>query len=237
MPLSAVELDPGGTGQVLMVPLWTTTGGHASLFDLQPAREDTHDSIEGDFPVLARLRLIAADGKVVFSGNIYLRNAHDSWTAGIGARDGGGGRMVSIDETCLLVDHDGGVAPFAGTIDLDIDHGWAEAIVKGAAADEALQETIAATDCAALAARWNVGEWSTAPTDGIVTTASQIHGTWSLVQVDRGALYNIPGAALKGYSDQVQHTAPGSELPNLASGHDGGTDDDQTISRLCYDGR
>src|SRR5690606_19856785 len=42
-----------------------------------------------------------------------------------------------------------------------------------------------------------------------------------------------PDTALVDYSDRPQHTPPGDALPNLASGHDSGTDAAMTSSRNC----
>ncbi|MCB1560893.1 MAG: hypothetical protein KDI75_07340 [Xanthomonadales bacterium] len=229
--VEAVEVDPGGSGQVLLLPLWTTSGGHSTLLNIQNVHET------GSQAKIAKLRLLDQDGAVVFSGNLYFHGGQDAWTAGIGSREGGGSRLVTSDETCLLVDGPlGGVKPFGGAVDIDADYGSAEVILMGSgwsvpAAQQYPQQWD--TICSQLADKWNSGEWADNPNTPHMNDAYQLFAEWLIVQVAGGVVYKVPGLALDGYSDQVQHTRPGAALPDLASGHDAGTDEGRTTSRVC----
>ncbi|MEZ5437974.1 MAG: hypothetical protein R3F22_08065 [Lysobacteraceae bacterium] len=231
-PAPAVEVNPDGEGQVLILPLWTTTGGHSTLVHLYPAQ-------------MVRLRLLDASGSVVLNGNLYTYSG--VWTAGIGARSGGGSRLHPGANGCLLIESEGGVVPASAPLDIDADYGSAEVIVMGTTdsgvsgtpGDE-VRQLIADQDCDGLAARWNSGAWATDPDNGLAAEYPSgpplAAADWSIINVERGVLFDVPDTALVHYSDRTQHTTPGSELPNLASGHDSGTDNAMTHSRNCSAG-
>jgi len=230
----AVEVDPGGSGQVLLLPLWTTTGGHSTLLNIQNLHETA------SYRKIAKLRLRDQEGAVVFSGSLYFHDPQDAWTAGIGPREGGGSRLISSDETCLLVDGEQGAEPFSGMADLDAEYGSAEVILMGSGwtvpADQQfpIQWDVV---CSQLADKWNVGEWESNPNTPSIHEAYQLFAEWQIIQVEGGVVYKVPGVAIDGYSDRVQHTRPGDPLPDLASGHDTGTDEGKTKSRVCSNGK
>jgi hypothetical protein len=66
---------------------------------------------------------------------------------------------------------------------------------------------------------------------------TQIRGSVWVIQGERGTLYPMPGVALDGFSDIVQHARPEAIGPTLADTHDAGTATGATSSRVCYDGR
>ena len=225
--VGAVQVSDG-YGQVLILPVWTTTGGHSTLLNFQPHLWGA-----------AKLRVLDGDGALVLSGNLYFRS---DWTAAIGPNPDGGSQLVSNDPACLLVPGENGVEPMSGPLHLSADYGSIEVILMGYAPysvegsqNEVLQE-IANSDCDALAARWNGGSWAETPELGFSVPEddwNKMSATWSIIQVERGTLYFVPGVSLDRYSDQVQHTPPGDALPNLASGHEAGTDEGKTVSRVC----
>ncbi|MEZ5436828.1 MAG: hypothetical protein R3F22_12540 [Lysobacteraceae bacterium] len=230
-PSRAVEVNRDGLGQVLILPVWTTTGGHSTLLNIQSLNL-----------MAAKLRVLGGDGSLLFSGNLYFRQGNDSWTAGIGPDPGGGSLLSSSDTTCLLVSGEDGVEALSGPISLPADHGSIEVIGMGVPAHAdgvdpnvvfQIEDEFAQSDCDALAARWNSGNWSESPAQALGSPDPILAATWSIIQVERGTLYQVPGTALANYSDQVQHTSPGDALPNLASGHDAGTDEGKTVSRVC----
>lgn len=234
-PSGAVEVNNDGFGQVVILPVWTTTGGHSTLLNVRGSSA-------------AKLRVLGSDGALLFSGNLYFRGGADSWTGAIGPGPDGGSQLSSNDGTCLLIAGDDGIEVMSGPVSLPADHGSVELIAMGfpaatAEADQLLafqiQREIMTADCNALAERWNNGNWAETPAQGMVRSSeasTMMFANMSIIQVEQGTLYDVPGVALHRYSDQVQHTRPGDGLPNLASGHDLGTDHGSTFSRVCDHG-
>jgi hypothetical protein len=56
-----------------------------------------------------------------------------------------------------------------------------------------------------------------------------------VVNVGKGTFYGVPATALKHFSNIVQHTAPSTSQPDLASTHDAGTATGETRSVVCDD--
>ncbi len=225
-PLAAVELSPSGEGDALIFPIWATTNGHLSVLNVVDSQ-----SREITYPVPSQaVKLLVRDahGQVQFSANIYLRNAEDTWAASIVSLSNGRSRLASSDDNCVLVGGPGAVAPWAGSVDLDADHGFIELIVM-ATVESAIGS------CTGLATRWNTGTWSQDPAAGLHESNREavLRGTLNLVNVPKGTSYTIPATALREFSDIPQHTRPGAVRPDLASTYDSGTPNNRTRSRVC----
>ncbi len=228
-PVAAVEISPSGEGGALVFPIWATTNGHLSVLSVVDSQY--HSSFAGLPSQAVKMLLRDAQGGVLFSANLYLRNREDTWTASITPLPDGRSRLASSDGSCVLVGESGdAVEPWSGSVDLDADHGFIEFIVMASF-------RLAWTDgsCVGLASRWNGGVWSQDP--GIDLNeqhhTAALRGTLNLVNVQKGTSYTIPATALREFSDIPQHTAPNSVLPDLASAHDSGTSANATRSRVC----
>jgi len=74
-------------------------------------------------------------------------------------------------------------------------------------------------NCARVEAAWaGGGYWSANAGIDLMRPRGDVSATASLVNTDGGVMYSIAAEAIDGFSSIVQHTAPTSALPNLASG-------------------
>ena len=73
---NAVQLSPSGTGQALIVPIYSTEGG----FDTLLAVSNTHESSES--AVALKVNFIGTDEQIVGSFNVYLRSL-STWGLGL----------------------------------------------------------------------------------------------------------------------------------------------------------
>lgn len=220
-PLGAVEISAGGEGGALVYPLWATSNGHLSVFSVVDG---------GWMPSAVKLLVRDAQGEARFTANVYLGGAQDSWTASIVALPDGRSRLASTDGSCVLVGDEGTLQPWSGSVELDADHGYIEAIAMGTVALGPFD-----TGCEALIERWTTGAWSQDPNADLLgpNAGSSLRGTLNLVHVQKGTAYGIPATALREFSDISQHTLPASPVPDLTSAHDEGTSTGATRSRSC----
>jgi hypothetical protein len=61
------------------------------------------------------------------------------------------------------------------------------------------------------------GYWQGTPTIDLLPPAGEIYGSAAIVDVANGTVYAFEAVTLDGYSDVVQHTAPGAAAPNLST--------------------
>jgi hypothetical protein len=239
---SAVQLNPEGTGQVLIYPFYTVNNNLNTAYSLV----NTTDQAKA---VKVTFREGQA-GLAVLSFNVYLA-AYDVWTGGLIPLDSSiNGHVgepsvihVSSDASCapFLVKVGQEFLPFLLDLDLDPDNtslarartGHFEVLelgtLTGQAADLINPDFFGqGPDCVAIEAAWAEDEWSlepaTAPSAGLL-------GSAFVVNVAEGASFSYDAVALDDFwGDQVMHTSPGSDLPDLSSGMS------QSV-RLLDDGR
>jgi len=229
-PSAAVARGADGEGSALIAPMWSVRGGHDSLVSLRN---------NGDGATVAKLRLIEADGVEVLSLNVYL-DARDTWVAALtnaGSDEAPDDRLITGDRTCVLP------APArdaAGVARIELPplahgHGYLE-IVEMGRNGQGLVGGVPLTwpgGCDALAQRFDSGDWRDDPSAGLIPPLGRLSASVQLINVGIGGMVSPEATALTGFSDIVQHTPPGSEVPNLSTAHTAGTGAGRTESRVC----
>src|SRR5262249_11502033 len=67
-----------------------------------------------------------------------------------------------------------------------------------------------------LVAAWAAGGyWQANPRTDLAPPSGGVYGNSALINVDRGELYGANAVAIDGFSTTPQHTAPGSDAPDL----------------------
>lgn len=234
---NAVVVDNSGTGQVLLVPLYSTVGGNDTLIAV--SREvDIPSTNQPPAGTAVKAQFRDLDGVLKQTVNFYLDEA-DSWAAALTRREG---RTVLLgpEASCFLIEDDEGTVLAASEVEIPASEslgglndgaGFIQFIEMGETTDPELAELFG--DCEALAARWNEGVWAEDPAAGLIPSKGRIRSQTTLINVERGTSYSYGPRALDEFSDIVQHTRPSDPKPDLASAHDAGTDAGATTSRLC----
>src|SRR5690606_12674622 len=115
----AVEVDSGGAGEALIVPVWSTGNGNNTLLSLAGG-----DQYEGqDEPLAVKLRVRDQQGEIRFSANIYLTSGNHVWAAAILAAEGGGSRISTSSEDCVLIEEQDQVVVMDGPKPIAADVG------------------------------------------------------------------------------------------------------------------
>lgn len=237
-----MHLDRLGLGQVLISPYYTVNGGHQTLVSIAN-RSDAGKALklrflEGmngreTFAVNIYLaphdQWTAALFSAANNGPANLVTADDSCT------------VPAIKRSTVLPQLPDGrrIAPFgnaqyvganddAGPDDLArTREGYFEIIEMGEVINVAQLSLSDITprgdgvpaNCPRVEAAWATGgHWATNPETDMAAPAGGLSASISLVDVMGGSMYTFQAAAIDGFSSIIQHTAPGSPLPNLASG-------------------
>ena len=106
--------------------------------------------------------------------------------------------------------------------------GFIEIIEMGEVVDQAsgTQKTLDAITpvngvppgCAQVRNAWAAGGyWTTNVTTDLLPPAGGVYGAAGIVDVAQGTLYAFDATAIDGFSDVVQHSAPGDPKPNLST--------------------
>jgi len=88
---SALNLNPMGTGQVLLYPYYTVN-----------ANQDTYFSVanQDSIPKVIKVRFLEGrNGRPALDVDVVLK-AHDAWTAAISVDARGGAKLVTFDDSC-----------------------------------------------------------------------------------------------------------------------------------------
>ncbi|MEX2498145.1 MAG: hypothetical protein WD397_04625 [Wenzhouxiangellaceae bacterium] len=223
-----VALSADGEGSALIAPFWSVRGGHDALLSLRN---------NSDAATSAKLRLVEADGVEVLSLNVYL-DAQDTWVAALtnaGTDQAPEDELITADATCILpapTRDDAGVARIE-LPPLVHGHGYLEIIEMGRADFGLSIATTSWPDCDELAERFETGDWRDDPSVGLIPAIGWLSATVQIINVGVGGMVSPEVAALRGFSDIVQHTSPDSEVPNLSTAHTADTDAGRTESRVC----
>lgn len=228
---NAVEINAGGAGDAVIIPLWATTLQNVSLLTIAGVESDDPTSA----PVAIRLRVRDEDGNSVFAVNLYFPTPLDTWTASLMPAPEGGTLLSSGDATCALIEVDGQVQVMNAAVTLPVQAGYMEAFTM-AGGEGVARALIGMQDCQGLAAKWNSGSWANEPNDSMLPPVSQFRAVVQMVDVPKGTSYVVEGTALGEFTDIAQHTRPGADTPNLGTAHDSGTPEGATRSRLCLTG-
>ncbi len=237
----AVTLSPGGEGQVLLYPLYSTEAGNDTQVHITNGSDDYK---------AVRVRILEGmNSRPVLSFNLYLQ-PHDVWTGAL-VRSAGGAKLVSADSSCTLPriernglelspaayqgnDYAAGQGGPQGEARTRLGH--VEVIEMGVLpADLTLtgalpnaQVAVALDDggrsaepCAALRAAFEPGGvWERDTGAGVLPASGGLYGTATLINVGKGNEDGFNAVALEGFwaAGARLHTRPESALPSLDSG-------------------
>ncbi len=238
---SAMHLDPGGVGQVLLSPHYTVNAGHQTLVTIVN-HSDQGKALKVRF-------LEGRNARQVLEFNLYLA-PHDLWTGSVfSLSEDGPANLTTLDRSCtvpeilnntLLPQTSNGrrYAPFynfsfgfsnddAGPNDLArTREGFFEVIEMGTVINDAQQSLndISPGDdgipanCRRLGRAWSFGGyWEATPEVDLLPPTGDLTLNVVLVHTLDGTMYSFAGEAIDHFSSIVQHTIPGDPLPNLAS--------------------
>ncbi len=218
--VSAVALNSGKEGQVLIFPYYSNLGGNQTLIQISNA-----DSYP---PIALKFHFRDREGSLVLSFNLYL--AEDLWTAAIASVDGEA-VLILPDDSCTVPN----LKQTGNTVQVPLTSGFFEVIEMGVINDQASITAARNFDCNQLVSMWEPsGVWSNNDSEfELAPPDSRLRGTAQLINVQEGTLYSFVATALTEFSNIPQHTGPESEVPNLSTPHDAGTPTGNTMSIRC----
>jgi hypothetical protein len=232
----AVNLSSDGTGSVLIYPYYTVNNNNNTLLTV------VNTTAEGK---AVKVRFLEArNSREVLDFNLYM-SPFDVWTASVTASGAGAG-VVTNDHSCTVPSFTGGtVVPFrnnayagsnadTGPTDLSrTREGYVELIEMGTVTNATNGSLSAITHsgtpggtpakCSQVVGAWaSGGYWTTNSTIDIGAPDGGLFGTGMIVNVGEGTVAGYSADAIQGFYvggvAAAQHTAPGSVLPNIASG-------------------
>jgi hypothetical protein len=240
--VAAMHIDPSGLGQVLIAPYYTVNGGNQTLISIAN-RSDRGKALKVRFLEAMNGREVFDFNLYLaphdlWTGALFSQNADapatlitndDSCTVPALKTSTSlpqlpnGRRVAQFSDRQYVGDrNDAGPDDVRRTRD-----GYFEVIEMGEvinAGQRSLNDISAGSDgipanCLRIESAWAAGGyWAqnseidlTPPGGGVTTTVT-------LVDALQGSMYAYQAQAIDGFSSIVQHTVPGSALPNLASG-------------------
>lgn len=230
--VQAVNLNPGGLGQVLIYPYYTVNGGNITVLSVVNTSEDAK---------AVKVRFLEGGNSYeVLDFNLYM-SAYDVWTAAI--VDDGGPTLKIADRTCTvpdLVRDFGGSQKFLDTLIVENDdnetdpvarmsEGHFEMIEMGTLVDIDEGSATAAThvapadytsgpaepeDCGQLVDAWTQGPdgifgssddgyWIQDPLEDIETPSGGLFGGAAILNGEDGTFMSYDATALNGFADSV----------------------------------
>lgn len=221
---NAVQVSSSGTGQALIVPIYSTEGG----FDTLLAVSNTQGS--RDFAIALKVNFIGGDEQIAGSFNVYLRSL-STWGLGLTNVNG---RTVSGPFTggCVLQAGPGGDPEVVDSLQLDSTFGYIEIVEMGSVTDAALVQAASDGDCEVFQQYWMDILASSGKSDAALDAPrGMARANISLINVARGTMYSVEATALANFRDSELHTAPGMMAPDLSSADNG---PEVTTSTNCY---
>ena len=225
-----VALSESGEGSALIAPLWSVREGHDTLISIRN---------NGGLATAVKLRVIEADGVEVLSLNLYL-GAQDTWVAALTDSGSDGlpdGRLITADETCILplpARDESRVARLELPA-LAHGNGYLEITEMGVSTFTGPAGSIGSfwDRCETLSDRFETGTWASDPAETVGPPGGRLSALVHLINVGVGGMVSPSVTALSGFSDVVQHSAPGSEVPDLSTAVTSNTASGLTESRVC----
>jgi hypothetical protein len=227
---NAVNLNSDGVGQVLVYPYYTVNKGLNTLISVV----NTTDEVKA-----VKVRFLEGrNSRECLDFNLYM-SPYDVWTAALAPVAGGGNtQILTADTSCTVPQAISGqpFLPFAFTGAFDDDQGsdiarctegHFEMIEMGTVtgADAAAATHTAAgipADCGSINGNWTPasGQWSVDSTVNMVAPdgSGGLFGSASLIDVTGGVDMTYNADAIQAYSTSLQHSDPGSLLPNVGTG-------------------
>ena len=230
-PSVAVEVNPGGIGQVLLYPYYTVRNSSTgNALNTLLTVGNTTDHVEA---LRVRFRE-GAVGAPVADFNLYL-NAHDMWSGGVVPDTGGGASLLTFDRSCTVPPFSSIVPPFSSLIfsnyayngdpltpSLDRtregfieiiemgDYGLASAAAPGSVAEGVQQISGVPLDC---------GRAVTDPGTESQPGTGGLFGRAILINVDDGTEFSYSATALANFNTTgslwAASNAPGPSLANV----------------------
>lgn len=224
----AVSLSPNHKGEALILPVFSTAGGLSTLVTVMNV-----DTMHGRPPVAVKVTFRDRAGSRLLSVNAYVTGG-GSWVSSL-SPSSGGTQLELPGPLCTLAQGEAGVIPVT-SVEFEAQVGYIEILELGRLTGFTGSEAAQDGECLELADVWNSGGWSEDGNTDIGPPFDELRASASIIDVERGTMYSFVAAALAEFSDIPQHTSPGSELPDLTSAHDAGTDSEATTSRNCEGG-
>ena len=245
-PAEAVMLSARGTGQVLIYPYYTVNGFQTLLSVVNTTANGKavkvrfHEGYDGRDVASFNVYLAPFDTWV---GAVFDTSPDGSGGAAIATNDNSC-TVPAFDKTFLANgpsvltfsnknysqgDYGTPTGTDSGPTDLKrTREGFFEIIEMGTILDQAsgspkTLEAISAVNgvppnCAQLQSAWAAGGyWATNANTDMTAPSGGLFGAAGIVDVAQGTLYAYDATAIDGFSDVVQHTAPGDAKPNLGT--------------------
>jgi len=228
----AVILNPRGTGQVLIYPYYTVNH-QQTLVSIVNTQE---------FQKALKVRFREGyDGREVASFNLYL-GGYDTWVGAVfdTSGDGSGGAAIATnDSSCTVPQFDATFFPsgakvlaFSNKNYSQGEYGMPTGTDSGPTGLDRTREGFieviemgvifgGSTDtqnCTQIVNAWTPGGyWTANPKVDLEHPLGGLYGAAGIVDVAQGTLYAYDATAIDGFSDLIQHTAPGDAKPNLGT--------------------
>lgn len=235
---NAVNLNPGGLGQVLIYPYYTVNGGNSTVITVV----NTTDSVKA-----VKVRFVEAlNSAEVYDFNLYL-SPYDVWATNVVADGDTGARLVTTDTSCTVPN----VLPgsflqweyavntpdaLAGLGEARVRQGHLEIIEMGNIDDSTpygASLAAAAThingvpgDCSDLEWEWTSGAWAGVnPANAYMSPPSGgLFGGATIVSAEYGRTLSYNADAIDGFftdTTTTLHYNPGTVFPHLGMADDG----------------
>jgi hypothetical protein len=238
----AMHIDPSGLGQVLIAPYYTVNGGNQTLISIAN-RSDRGKALKVRFLEAMNGREVFDFNLYLaphdlWTGALFSQNADapatlitndDSCTVPALKTStslpqlSNGRRVAQFSDRQYVGDrNDAGPDDVRRTRD-----GYFEVIEMGEVinnAQSSLNDISAASDgipanCLRIESAWAAGGyWAQNPGIDLTPPGGGVTATVTIVAALQGSMYAYQAQAIDGFSSIVQHTVPGSALPNLTSG-------------------
>jgi len=234
---SAVNLSNDGTGSVLIYPYYTVNNNNNTLLSIV--------NTTGEGKAVKVRFLEGYNSREVLDFNLYLSN-YDVWTAGVVVVGDGAG-VLTADNSCTVPKIGSNTIPFRNNAYAGSNadtgptglartrEGYVEMIEMGTVTNATSGSLDAIThsngvpaSCPQVVAAWTPGSggsyWLSDANIDIAAPDGGLFGSGTIVNVGLGTVEGYDANALQGFYVGVgtpaapQHTAPGSVLPNMASG-------------------
>lgn len=231
---NAVNLNPDGTGQVLVYPYYSAKGGNDTLISVV----NTTDNAKA-----IKVRFVeGVNSEDVLDFNLYM-SRFDVWTAAVTSTDDGGAQLITNDTSCTVpAIPDNGVAfrtagltGIGGTAPARGAEGYVQMFEMGTLVDDNTDDGVnngqgsataathvngVPTNCAQLTAAWTFGAtvnnyWIDDATTDLLAPSGGLFGGGSIVNVIDGTLVSYDAVALDNGIESVAHFQPETAQPTF----------------------
>ncbi|MEX2498274.1 MAG: hypothetical protein WD397_05295 [Wenzhouxiangellaceae bacterium] len=221
---NAVQVTSSGTGQALIIPIYSTEGG----FDTLLAVSNTHESSEST--VALKVNFIDADERIAGSFNVYLRPL-STWALGLRSENG---QSLSGEFTsgCVLQAGPGGEAELISSLQLESSVGYVEIVEMGLVSEPTLVQAIDEGNCPVIEQYWaDILDDDGDPNTVVDAPRGVVRANIALINVALGTMYAVDATGLQNFRNSEFHTPPGEPAPDLSSADNA---PDVTTSTNCY---